>query len=247
MLRVIESLTPMNPAFALALDEALLTCAQTSKQDVLHLWVNDRAVIIGRSQSAASEVDLRYAATHNIPVLRRISGGGAVYHYPGNLNLSLILHDARSLGGVAVTYRAVGEALVHALHQVGIDSHVDTNAIMIGEKKIAGAAQVRRRSALLYHTTLLVHPPDLPIPQILRAMDPSYDTKAVPSHPQPLASLSEVVPAITMNSLSLPLIRAVSDLLTAPTRADRYDKEEVAHATRLKCNKYESDRWNLFH
>jgi len=246
MLRLIADIAPIDPASGLALDEALLVCAQNSKHDVLRLWVNDRAAVIGRSQSAASEVNLDYAAVEHIPVLRRISGGGAVYHYPGNLNLSLVIGDARSLGGVTTTYQVVGEALVHALRRVGIDSRVDTNAIMIDEKKIAGAAQVRRGTTLLYHTTLLVHPPALSLPRILRAMNPSYSAKFVPSRPREVAFLSQIFPRTTMEQLSLALARPISNLVSAPAKADECNEEEIAHAARLKREKYGSDQWNLY-
>lgn len=246
MLRLITDIAPIDPASGLALDEALLVCAQSSKHDVLRLWVNDRAAVIGRSQSAASEVNLDYAAAEHIPVLRRISGGGAVYHYPGNLNLSLVLSDARQLGGITTTYQVIGEALVHALHRLGIDSRVDTNTIMIDDKKIAGAAQVRRGTTLLYHTTLLVHPPALSLPRILRAMNPSYNAKFVPSHPREVAFLSQILPRITVEKFSLALVRTISNLVSATAQADEFDEEETACAARFEREKYGRDRWNLY-
>ena len=122
MLRLIADLNPIDPAFGLALEEALLESVKNGGDDILRLWVNDRSVIIGRSQSAKNEVDLDFLRSQSIPVLRRLSGGGTVYHYQGNLNMSLFLKDGRNLGTLKETYATMGQAIVDALSRAGIDA-----------------------------------------------------------------------------------------------------------------------------
>ena len=245
MLRLIVDLDPIAPALGLALEEALLAGVGNGSGDILRIWVNKRSVIIGRSQSVRSEVDLAHLRDLSIPVLRRISGGGAVYHYPGNLNLSLFLRDGRHLGTVSGAYAAIGGMIVSVLSVIGIDANVEGNTILMGTRKIAGAAQARRGKKLLYHTTLLVFPPHIPIDRVLLAMQGSYETDLVPSHPRPVASLSQGSPWITLERLVSALSEEFAGGMEQQLREASYTEEELECAKRLQIDKYESDEWNL--
>ena len=245
MLRLIVDLDPIDPALGLALEEALLGSIKNGGDDILRLWVNDRSVIIGRSQSVGSEVDLSRLRDLSIPVIRRISGGGAVYHYPGNLNLSLFLPVTGCLGAIDITYEIIGQAIVSELSQLGIDARGEGNVIMVGKKKIAGAAQVRRGSILLYHTTLLVTPSPIPVESVLLAMQGAYESSFVASHPRPVTSLSQVSVGITLESLVRPLSNAIAGLLGQGLEQGDCTKEDLQHARRLRNDKYGRDEWNL--
>lgn len=245
MLRLIVDLNPIDPALGLALEEALFAGIGDGTDDILRIWVNKRSVIIGRSQSARSEVDLAHLRDLSIPVRRRISGGGAVYHYPGNLNLSLFLRDGRHLGTVSGAYTAIGGMIVSALSEIGIDANVEGNTLLIGEKKIAGAAQARRGSILLYHTTLLVFPSHVPIDSVLLAMHRSYKPDFVASHPRSVACLSQITSGIRLEILTRTLNEELADGMDQELREGSYTEEELKCAKRLQIDKYESDEWNL--
>lgn len=245
MLRLICNLTPTLPAEGLALEEAILDHVCQGGMDTLRFWVNERAVVIGRSQAVASEVDLAQAQRLAIPILRRTSGGGTVYHYPGNLNLSLFLADARPFGTVIDTFSLLGKAITSALSPLGIGASIRDNNLFIADKKIGGAAQARRGTALLYHTTLLVSPNTIPMERLLLAMRPDYTSTRVPSHPCTTTTLTEIVPSLTLPILVDHLAGAICDLLRrtvtpgSPTRGERTRVQELAE------KKYRSDRWNL--
>jgi len=245
MLRLIRDLTPTLPAEGLALEEAILEHVCQGGMDTLRFWVNERAVVIGRSQAVASEVDLAQARQLDIPVLRRISGGGTVYHYPGNLNLSLFLADARPLGTVIGTFSLLGEAIANALSSLGIDASIRDNNLFIADKKIGGAAQARRGTALLYHTTLLVAPGTIPMERLLLAMRPGYTSTRVPSHPHATTTLTEIVPSLTLPGLVDHLTAPICDPLRTTATPGRPTKEERARVQELAEKKYRSDRWNL--
>ena len=245
MLRLIRDLTPMLPAEGLALEEAILDSVCQGGTDTLRFWVNERAVVIGRSQAVASEVDLAQAQQLSIPVLRRVSGGGTVYHYPGNLNLSLFLADARPLGTVIDTFSRLGKVIISALSPLGINASVRENNLFIADKKIGGAAQARRGTALLYHTTLLVAPDTIPMERLLLAMQPGYTSTRVPSHPRATTTLTKIVPSLTLPDLVDHLISAICDLLQMTSTPGKPTKVERARAQDLAEKKYRSDRWNL--
>lgn len=192
-MRLIADLEPQAPAFGVALDEALLAGVRSGGEDVLRFWVNARAVVIGRSQHLGDEVDRSAAERHGFTVVRRMSGGGAVLHYPGNLNLSLITADERRLGPVEKAFDRVGTAIVEGLRSLGAPACVGSHALFSGASKISGAAQARRGGCVLYHATLLVKPSPVPMTEILRAMRVGYHAKGVASRPQPVTSLEEIL------------------------------------------------------
>ncbi len=247
MLRLIVDLIPRHPSRGLALEEALLESTKLQGTGVLRFWVNNRSVIIGRSQSAASEADLPLLQARSIPVIRRLSGGGAVYHYSGNLNISAFLTADCGLSTISETYAAFGQVLVQILSQLDVESQVNANSVMIGKKKIAGAAQVRRKSVVLYHTTFLVAPPAIPVDSILLAMQNNYHTPGVASSPMPIVSLSQLVPQVTAKDLIVKAKNGVEKLFKLKLEEGYYSSKELDHAKILQHEKYGSDRWNLSH
>ncbi len=245
MIRLISDPVPCGPTYGLAQEEALFDSVRHRGEDTLRLWVNERAVIIGRSQSITAEVDLEQARSLGIPVLRRTSGGGTVYHYPGNLNLSLYLKDGRPLGGVKQAFRSCGEALSRSLAYMGIGVTVRENGLFVREKKIGGAAQARRGNALLYHTTLLVEPDEIPMVQLLRAAHGNYHPIGVPSRSHPTTTIAAVVGrTLSLEEIGQRLVKQFCTLLHRSAYEGTLTKEERAGAERLATEKYESVEWN---
>ena len=245
MIRVIRALSPSAPALGIALDEALLETAKREDVNVLRLWVNDRAVVIGRSQAARDEVDLEEAAKLGIPVIRRISGGGAVYHYPGNLNISLYLADGRRLGGVVDAFQRTGEAITSGLHKLGVSAKSAGNELLINGAKIGGAAQARRGRALLYHTTLLVHPDSIPMEQLLLALHSGYRPSGVPSRPRRTTSISEALGHdFRIEDTAEAIEAAILSSLGYAAVEWKIDGAVMKRAKMLMRDKYTTDRWN---
>jgi len=244
MLRLIVSLGPVAPADGLAIDEAVLEAVGATAPDTIRFWVNDRAVIVGRSQSVSAEVDLAEATAHRIPVLRRISGGGAVFHHPGNLNLSLALRDGRPLGGVEDAFDRLGGVICEGLGALGIPARVDGNRLLMQGKKIGGAAQARRRTALLYHTTLLLQSDTLAMHRLLRALRPGYAPLRVASRPHPTASLAELGMPVEPRQVVRQVGDALGRLLGQTPRPGRLTGIERARALALATEKYREELWN---
>ena len=245
MLRLIVDLVPRDPSYGLALEEAVLESARSERIDTIRFWVNDRSVIIGRSQSAEAEANLILLQRKHIPLLRRLSGGGTVYHYPGNLNISVFLTSASYQQDISDTYISFGRALVRGLSLLDVRAKADRNAILLSEKKIAGAAQVRGKHALLYHTTFLVSPPLIPFETLLLAMQKDYYTSLVASRPLPMTSLSQVLSGITVADLVEPFGESLARLVGQTLQEERYSSRELNRARILHHEKYGSDRWNL--
>jgi lipoate-protein ligase A len=243
MIRLLTDFSPCVPAYGLALEEAVFEAVRRRGGDTLRLWVNERAVIIGRSQSIAAEVNLDEAKKLAIPVLRRISGGGTVYHYPGNLNVSLFMKDGRPLGGVKQTFRSCGEAIARSLAELTIT--VRENSLFLCEKKIGGAAQARRGNALLYHTTLLVEPDKIPMEPLLRAAHGDYHPIGVPSRSHPTTTIAEATgKTFSLEEIGQQIGTQFCRLLRRPFYEGSLARKERAGTERLTTEKYASVEWN---
>lgn len=248
MLRLIRNLAPSFPADGLALEETLFEAAFNREKETLRFWVNDRAVIVGRSQSVKAEVDKKQATKLGIPILRRLSGGGTVYHYPGNLNISLYLSDSRFLGGVKETFSRLGEAIASSLADLKIGILARENNLFIDEKKLAGAAQARRGKSLLYHTTLLVKPANIPMETLLLALRKGYHPLRVPSTPHQTTTIAEAShQALPLEDLVQRIAAGLSRFLKRPLHEGGLTEKETRRARELAAKKYRSDRWNLYH
>ena len=244
-MRLLIDLEPRPPRRGLATDEALLESVRSGGQDAVRLWVSDRAVIVGRSQSVLDEVDVEFAARSEIPVLRRVSGGGTVYHFSGNLNGSVVLRDGRRIGSVRETFRFFGGAIAAAVAPICPAISFDENDLLIDAAKVGGAAQARRGDAVLYHTTLLVEPIDVPMERLLLAMRPDYRPKRVASRPRPMISLTEAIGChVAMERAAGLLAAGLSGASGEPFAEGLLGDEEEERVGWLMANKYGDPRWN---
>ncbi len=140
-----------DPYFNLAFEEYLLK--YMTEGDILMLWQNDNTVVIGLNQCAEEEINREYVKEHNVKVVRRKTGGGAVYHDLGNLNFSFI-SDAGNLE--ALTFDRFSTPVCRALRVMGGDAVVSgRNDILLNGRKVSGVAQRIEKGRILYHGTLL--------------------------------------------------------------------------------------------
>ncbi len=151
-MKVIHYENILDPPLNLAMEEFALRHLDPST-DYLMLYVNTPSVIVGRNQNVYEEVNYRFIRKRNIPVYRRISGGGAVYHDPGNLNFSFITdYDSKRLNN----YTEFNEPIIQALNALGIEAYMDDrNAIRTEHYKISGNAQFSAAGRMFSHGTLL--------------------------------------------------------------------------------------------
>lgn len=156
--------TSTDPYENLALEEHLFETLPEGA-GLFMLWQNTDAVIIGRYQNAAEEIDAAYVKENGIAVVRRMSGGGAVFHDLGGLNYTLITDDAAS-----PIWKACMAPLLAVLRGYGLDAQfTGRNDIEIGGRKIAGCAQYARGSRTLHHGCILF---DTDLSKVAAALDP---------------------------------------------------------------------------
>ena len=144
--------TSTDPAFNLALEQYVFDSMPRSRQYFL-LWQNQNAIIVGKHQNALAEINEAYVREHGIRVIRRLSGGGAVYHDLGNLNYTWITDAGDSH---QVDLGKFCQPVAEALRALGADAEVSgRNDILIAGQKISGNAQYIREGRVMHHGTLL--------------------------------------------------------------------------------------------
>jgi lipoate-protein ligase A len=142
----------VSPYFNLALEQYVFDHLPVENEYFM-LWQNDNSIIIGKHQNTVEEINARYVKEKSISVVRRLSGGGAVYHDLGNINYTFILNvGEKSILNLSLFC----EPLVQALNDIGVHAEIcGRNDVTIRGKKISGAAQYIKNGRLMHHGTVL--------------------------------------------------------------------------------------------
>ncbi len=185
----------LDPWYNLACEEYLLETLQP-RQQILYLYRNSDAVVIGRHQNPWKESSPQALDRMGIPLLRRISGGGTVFHDLGNLNFSFI-QDRASFDKRA-SHRLVQRSLSH----IGIQSELnDRGDLLYGERKFSGNALCYRTHAVVHHGTLLVRSDLRLLSEAIAGLDGAVETHAVASAPAAVANLADQLPGLTVETV----------------------------------------------
>lgn len=182
------NLKSTDPCFNLAVDEYLL---RNSTGDFFILSVNSPSVIIGKHQVAHREADTEYVTKYRIPVIRRISGGGTVFHDKGNLNFSFIL---RSTQGKQVDFRKYTLPVISFLESMGVNAKFEgKNDLKVKGLKISGNAEHIYREKVLHHGTLLFDADLGKLKRSIRKDTSGYSTRAVESNPSSVMNIKDII------------------------------------------------------
>jgi len=154
-----------DPRINLALEEYVLR-NKRREESFLLFYINEPSIIIGRNQNTLEEINHEYVREHGIHVVRRVSGGGAVYHDLGNLNFSIITDYAMERFN---NYEYFTKPVVDVLRSLGVPAEVSgRNDILVDERKISGNAQFTTGGRMLSHGTVLF---DSNLEEVVNALD----------------------------------------------------------------------------
>ncbi len=180
-----------DPALNLALEEYVVRNPGMT-EDYFLLSFNSPAVIIGRHQNAFEEINLLFLRKKGIPVIRRLSGGGTVYHDKGNLNFSFITRYEKFKFN---NYRFFNQPILEALHSLGIRAKSGgRNDLVIGQRKISGNAQFTSKNRMISHGTLLFRSRLDLLNQALLPPGGYFDSRAIKSARRRVVNVSDYLP-----------------------------------------------------
>lgn len=142
-----------DPRINLAIEEYALNTMDVEKDSFLLFYINQPSIIIGRNQNTIEEINTEFVEQNGIIPVRRLSGGGAVYHDLGNLNFSFLTKDD---GDSFRNFKKFTQPVVDALKNMGVDAELSgRNDILAEGKKISGNAQFSTKGRMFSHGTLM--------------------------------------------------------------------------------------------
>jgi len=148
-----------EPEANFKIEEQILEMSNTDKF-ILRFWQNDPCVVIGKFQKEEYEVNLEYTKKKNIPIFRRFTGGGTVYHDRGNLNITFCKDRENILFSKYILEEARGitEIILQAMKHFNKNCELGKrNSIYLEKKKILGSAVAQKKNEFFYHCSLLIN------------------------------------------------------------------------------------------
>ena len=239
MLTIIN-LTTTDPAFNLAAEQYVFENLPKDRNYFM-LWQNDNAVIIGKYQNTLAEINQPYVEAHKIKVVRRLSGGGAVFHDLGNLNYTYIT-DAGELE--TLNMRVFCEPIVKALSEFGVTAEINgRNDMTIHGKKFSGNAQYIRHGRVMHHGTLLYNSDLSAVSKALQVDPEKIRAKGMESVRSRVTNirryLKEDVPLFAFREMLLAFIRRGTE-----SEEYAFSEKDLREIERIKQERYDTWEWN---
>lgn len=230
-----------NPYFNLAAEEYVL---RNFKENCFMLWRNGPSIIVGKHQNTLAEINVEYVKDKNIDVVRRLSGGGAVFHDLGNLNFTFIKNAERD--GAMVDFKKYIQPVLEVLQSMGVNAKFEgRNDIMIDGKKISGNAEHVFKKRVLHHGTLLFSSQIADLSNALKVNPLKYQDKGVKSVRSRVTNISEHLPKkMTVTDFHNELM---SFMMSSNQDARLYDftNEDIEQIEKLVKEKYTTWEWNF--
>lgn len=232
-----------NPYFNLALEEYFLKYKDL-EDNILILWQNEPVIVIGKNQNTYAELNLEYVNSNNIKVVRRLSGGGAVYHDLGNLNFTIIEGNS-NIHKNDFSFFAL--PIISCLNKLGVKATFNgRNDILIDNKKFSGNAQYFYKDRLLHHGTLLFASDLTVLSKALNVKKDKFESKGIKSVESRVTNISEYIDAnISLNEFKNMLIESVFEDKNEKIKNYILKDEEIKKINELVENKYSSWEWNF--
>lgn len=231
-----------KPWFNLALEEYALKFLDID-DPIIILWQNEPSIIIGRNQNTIEEINNKYIKNNNINVVRRLSGGGAVYHDLGNINFTFITNR----GGENIrNFEKFTRPVIETLKKLGVPAEFSgRNDITIEGKKFSGNAQYSFRNKLLHHGTILFNS-ELPVVQeALNVKADKIQSKGIKSVRSRVTNIKPYLEdSITLEDFQNLLIDTMFSNANQEPRLYELTENDLKEIDKLVENRYKKWEWN---
>ena len=229
-----------DPSYNLAMEQYVFDCLPRDRMYFM-LWQNDNAIIVGKYQNTIAEINEEAVRERGIRVVRRLSGGGAVYHDMGNLNFTFITDVGESN---ALDLKIFCEPVVRTLATLGVKAEVNgRNDITIDGKKFSGNSQYLRQGRVMHHGTIMFNS-DLSVVSEALQVDPTkFQTKGVRSVRSRVTNVADHLD----RPVSLPEFRRIlleNILRENPGQPYPLTPKDLAAVEKLREERYAAWDWN---
>ncbi len=230
-----------DPAYNLALEEVM---AEQADAPFAMLWRNRPAVIVGRNQNACREFNAAYAREHGVAVVRRMTGGGAVYHDLGNLNFSIFAFETDA-NRRYVDFAPFAGPVLAALRALGVKAEFSgRNDILVDGRKVSGSAKRVHNGRILFHGTLLFDVDFEAMAAVLTPPQAKIEAKGVASVRARVANLKEFLPGLDRETFRQAMERELLRQFGLKGPLPIMDNR-VREAERTADERYRSWEWNF--
>lgn len=229
----------IDPHYNLAFEEYVF---KSLKEDLVLLWRNGPSIIVGKNQNTVEEINMDYVKKNNIKVVRRVTGGGAVYHDLGNLNFSFITKAKSNL----IDFKTYNTPIVKALEKLGVDCQLSgRNDIVIDGKKFSGIAQSIIKGRVLNHGTLLFDSKLDTLSKALNVKRDKIESKGIKSVASRVTNIKPYVREdIDVLEFKRILLNNIFEYFNQPLEIYELTPEDKKNIQNLVDRKYGTWEWN---
>ena len=204
------------------------------------LWQSRNTIVIGRNQNALKECNIEQIKKDNVQLIRRLSGGGAVYHDLGNINFSFIAHEDQ------YSLEKQFKVILNALKKFGINGNFNgRNDLIVDEKKFSGNAFISEKDNRLHHGTLLVDANLEKLKDYLNPSDLKIKAKGFDSVKSRVINLNSIDSTLTVELLKEHLIASFEEVYGNAQQIYRVKEAALKENLEPYVEKYLSDEWNF--
>ncbi|UHA72096.1 lipoate--protein ligase [Paenibacillus sp. 481] len=232
-----------DPRINLAIEEFVLKHLPMDEDSYLLFYINEPSIIIGKNQNTIEEINADYVKDQHIHVVRRLSGGGAVYHDLGNLNFSFLTKDD---GQSFHNFRKFTQPVIDMLRSLGVEADLTgRNDIQVGERKISGNAQFATRGRMFSHGTLLFNSEMEHVASALKVRQLKIESKGTKSVRSRVANISEFLSEpLTMEQFRNSLLHYIFDKEADQVPQYHLSEEDWEQIHRISEERYQNWDWN---
>ena len=238
---VIDKLT--DPQWNLAAEEYLF---KHLNEPVFRLWQNENAVIVGHHQNALAEINIDYVSQNGIKVVRRLTGGGAVFHDLGNVNFTFIDNRIDNEDTSSMFARFT-KPIIEALEGLGVKAYLEgRNDLLIDGRKFSGNAVAVYKNRVLQHGTLLFSSSMADLSQALASRPEKFTGKSVQSNRSRVTNISEhLAQPMSVESFIDYMDNYIRNSRAMDYKLYSYSSKDLCEISKLKAEKYSKEWWNF--
>lgn len=231
-----------DPMVNLAMEEYVLKEIPTDDSYFL-FYVNQPSIIIGKNQNTHEEINEQYTRENDIKAVRRVSGGGAVYHDEGNLNFSFITEDD---GESFHNFKRFTQPIVDALQDMGVNAALSgRNDIEIDGKKVSGNAMFSQKGRMFSHGTLMLESDVSEVQNALKVNPKKIESKGVKSVKGRIGNINDFLDErIDIDEFKR---RILANIFDGEENIEEYklSDEDWEKINKLSEEKYQTWEWNF--
>lgn len=231
-----------DPRINLAIEEYALKTMDVEKDSFLLFYINQPSIIIGRNQNTIEEINTDYVEENDIIVVRRLSGGGAVYHDLGNLNFSFLTKDD---GESFQNFKKFTQPVVDAMKKLGINSELSgRNDILAEGRKISGNAMFSTKGRMFSHGTLMYNCDIDAVVSALKVKKEKIESKGIKSVRSRVANIADFMEnPISIEEFRMEILKSI---FGGEENIQYYDltEEDWKNIYKLSEERYQKWDWN---